>query len=61
MKPGRWRTPRGIPQPDLKVLFITGYAENAWSETGHLDRHAGDHQALRHVGPGRAGAQIIDG
>ena len=34
-------------RPELKVLFITGYAENATFGTGQLDPgHADDHQAV---------------
>ena len=43
------------PRPDLKVLFITGYAENAAIGNGHPRcGHGGDHQAVRH---GRARAR----
>ena len=33
----RSRTPRAAVRPDLKVLFITGYAENAAVGNGHLE------------------------
>ena len=43
---------RGIA-PDLKILFMTGYAENAAVAARLLRaRHGDDHQAVRHGGPG---------
>jgi CheY-like chemotaxis protein len=43
-------------RPDLKVLFVTGFAENAAVGNGLLDAgNAGDHQALRHGGVRKQG------
>ena len=34
---GRWRMPPRANRPGLKVLFITGYAENAAIGNGYLE------------------------
>jgi hypothetical protein len=34
---GNWRTPPWQYGPPLKILFITGYAENAVVGNGHLE------------------------
>ena len=47
-------------RPDLKVLFITGYAENAIIGNGQLaPGHAGADQAVRRRGAGRPRVDMI--
>ena len=53
-----WPTLRGVTRPELKVLFITGYAENAIIGNGQLA--PGMRRADKAVRDGNAGRRIVE-